>query len=119
LIIPYLFTGTIVFLYWVLLDTYKQEYNMWERLLTVLYGNGSHNHTSTLLSGIPVIGAIWFLLAMFWCKQVFNYLHTKINVKYIGFVLCQMCVKKKKGGGKLLIISGECSLIILCLNLWI
>lgn len=85
LIIPYLFTASIVLLYWALLDMYEQNFNnIWNRILTVLYGNGSPNHTSALLSEIPVIGAIWFLLAMFWCKQVFNYLYAKINVKYLG-----------------------------------
>lgn len=48
--------------------------NYW--LVASLYGCGSTNHSSLFLAHVPVIGAIWFLLALFWCKTLFNIIHT-------------------------------------------
>ena len=40
----------------------------------VFWGAGIGHHHSPMLADVPCIGAIWFLLAMFWCRLMFNLL---------------------------------------------
>lgn len=74
-IVPYIFTSLIILIYWIIRGFIKDDLNLPKYLLTIIYGNGSTNHTSLYFSDIPTIGAIWFLPAIFWCKTIFNYIH--------------------------------------------
>lgn len=77
LVCPYLFTsGVIVFTY-LLLSFVKSDVDVIKWVIAALYGNGSSNHSSLYLSKVPSIGAIWFLLALFWCKNIFNFIYGK------------------------------------------
>lgn len=78
LIIPYLITGLGVYC----LDLaasliWHHDPTHW--LIGTLWGNGSGGHTSALFADIPYIGAIWFLLALFICKQTFLLLESRIG----------------------------------------
>ncbi|MDE6272752.1 MAG: acyltransferase family protein [Muribaculaceae bacterium] len=70
LIIPYIITGLLIYLLDLLASAIWPHDTMhW--LIGTLWGNGSGAHTSALFADIPYIGAIWFLLALFVCKQTF------------------------------------------------
>lgn len=55
-------------------------------VIASFYGSGSFEHTSSLFAKMPVIGAIWFLLALFWCKQVFSFIKT--SAPRYHFLIC-------------------------------
>lgn len=82
LIIPYLITcGVIVFVsifHSLLLG--EDKVSRW--IIASLYANGSFRHTSKFFANVPMIGAIWFLWALFWCKTIFNSLFKK-SQKYV------------------------------------
>lgn len=75
LLLPYAFTAAAVFFAHAVLSLFKDDVDLWYWLVAALYGCGSTGHTSLYLSHVPVIGAIWFLLALFWCKTLFNIIH--------------------------------------------
>ena len=57
-----------------------------DTLVASFWGSGSVNHSSLYFADIPSIGAIWFLLALFWCKNTYNIIPK--NNKYLyGIVL--------------------------------
>lgn len=87
LIHPYLFTCALIILYQLALFVYNKDYNpLFRSLIATLWGNGSNNHSSLYFANIPSIGAIWFLLALFWCKNIYN--NIPKNNKYLyGIVL--------------------------------
>lgn len=75
LLIPYLFTAVIVsfiicFLHYQGISTIKGE------ILDILYCSGAPHH-SKYLGDMPYIGAIWFLCALFWSKNIYNYVVVK------------------------------------------
>lgn len=75
LIYPYLFTCSLIILYKLALFIYNNNSGPLIRsLIASLWGSGSNNHTSLYFANIPSVGAIWFLLALFWCKNIFNIL---------------------------------------------
>lgn len=70
LVIPYITTSSAFLIYQMLTDNsfwYSYKYI----LIAILWGTGEM-HTSTIWPNIPHIGAIWFLLALFWCRTIFN-----------------------------------------------
>lgn len=74
LLLPYLIIGMVT-----LIGMFVVKYNCSvEGILpcgvAFLWGTGTY-HFSPIFGGAYVIGAIWFLLAMFWCKTTFNILH--------------------------------------------
>ena len=74
LVIPYIFTATILFLEICLRAIANKSFQvMLIGLVKVFWGSGSP-HASYFFANIPSIGAIWFLLALFWCKTVYNYI---------------------------------------------
>lgn len=75
LVHPYLFTGLVVLLTYLLLSLFKNNVGVKYWLIALIYGNGSSNHSSLYLANVPNMGAIWFLLALFWCKTLFNILY--------------------------------------------
>lgn len=87
LIIPYLFTCSLILLYQLALFIHNHDKTPLLRSLAAsFWGNGSNNHSSLYFADIPSIGAIWFLLALFWCKNIYNIIPK--NNKYLyGIVL--------------------------------
>ena len=71
LIIPYLVTAVFIVVFYFILEqvTGKEYFYRW--LKAALWGSSSPGHQSPLFGDYPSIGAIWFLLAMFWCKLFF------------------------------------------------
>lgn len=96
LIIPYLLTSVIM-LFFNAFRTIKNTNgleNVWmsikDSILAIFFGGGS---SVSIPNKVQPIGAIWFLLAMFWASIIFNaILYTKrpfigiLIVSYIGYV---------------------------------
>lgn len=85
LVIPYIFTALILVLYKILLVFVVKDINtsvIMEGVIAALYGSGS-GHSSPILGKVQHIGAIWFLLALFWCRVIYNIIVCKSNYKYI------------------------------------
>lgn len=73
--LPYVFTAAAILLTYSVLSFFKDDIDLNYWLVASLYGCGSTNHSSLFLAHVPVIGAIWILLALFWCKTLFNIIH--------------------------------------------
>ena len=83
LIYPYLFTCSLIIIYQLTLFIYNRDYNpLFRSLIATLWGNGSNNHSSLYFANIPSIGAIWFLLALFWSKTIYNLIPQKNKYIY-------------------------------------
>lgn len=83
LMIPYFLTCAVIivfyFLYWVKSnDSSLFKYY----LIASLVGNGSNNHDCIFLGDLPSIGAIWFLPALYACKNVYNAIRTDKRFLY-------------------------------------
>ena len=74
LVVPYILTASLFLVYDFIKACYYHDANcLVFGIISVLYGSGSL-HSSIYLSNVPIVGPIWFLLALFWCKVVYNYL---------------------------------------------
>ena len=74
---PYILTSCI-FVSWFIIRRIlgcHNEYPLLHYVFAQFYGAGSPHH-SPYLGSLPWAGAIWFLLAMFWCRLFFNILFT-------------------------------------------
>jgi len=74
---PYILTSSI-FVSWFIIRRilgYNNEYSLLRYTFAQIYGSGSTHH-SQYLGTLPWAGAIWFLLAMFWCRLFFNIIYT-------------------------------------------
>lgn len=83
LLIPYLITAFL----FVLLRSVVLGYNFSAGLLSVFIGAGTGNLP---ILGNYFVGAIWSLLAMFWCRVIYNIIFVSIKKNYIrvGVILC-------------------------------
>ena len=72
LLIPYYLTCLAIILCFTFKSLRCDEDMVSSWIVAALYANGSPNHSSEYLANIPAIGAIWFLWAMFWTKNIFN-----------------------------------------------
>ena len=72
LIYPYVLTALAIVLTYLSCSVVIENVDIKYWLIAMVYGSGSVNHSSLLLSKVPPIGAIWFLLALFWCKNIYN-----------------------------------------------
>lgn len=84
LVIPYIFTASIILLFKILQWFIAEDKNLGIILggiIAALYGSGSY-HASPILGKVQSIGAIWFLLALFWCRVIFNVIACKSKYKY-------------------------------------
>lgn len=72
LVYPYLLTAMAIFSTYMLVSLLKDDVDLKYWFVASCYGSGSVEHTSSFLANAPAIGAIWFLLALFWCKNIFN-----------------------------------------------
>ena len=87
LIIPYIVTCILVIIsstFWNILRGYNVEallndVKMW--IFASLYGSGTF--TDFLIWHFRIIGAIWFLLAMFWADVIFDFLLLKTKFVYV------------------------------------
>lgn len=85
LVVPYIFTAFILLLYNIFQAFVGEDRNLGiitKGLIAAIYGSGAR-HSSLLWGDMPVIGAIWFLLALFWCRVVYNIIACKTRHKYI------------------------------------
>lgn len=87
LVIPYIATALIVIAYYLLLSIVRKTDLVSEWIIAAMYG-GSSSHDSIILADMPMIGAIWFLLALFWCKNIYNIIASKVTDPKKTFVLC-------------------------------
>lgn len=72
LLLPYVFSVFLLLLWFVILGIKYDNYGMvWRTIQTASFGSGQY-HTSPIWGDYPTIGMIWFLLAMFWCRVVYN-----------------------------------------------
>lgn len=90
LVIPYIFTASILLMFNILQAFVGEDKNprlIMGGIIAALYGSGS-GHASPILGKIQPIGAIWFLIALFWCRVVYNVIACKTNHKFIvaGFI---------------------------------
>ena len=87
LVIPYFFTCSLILFYQLALFIHNLDQTpLLRSLVASFWGNGSVNHSSLYFADIPSIGAIWFLLALFWCKNIYNII-PKNNKHLYGIVL--------------------------------
>ena len=88
LIIPYIVTALCIIAFYIILNkiTGKSDYTYW--IKATIWGSGSRLHSSPLYGDYPSIGAIWFLLALFWCKFFFTTLEICIKNKYMLTLSC-------------------------------
>lgn len=85
LVVPYLTTAILLFPFALLRQYIKYgEIDILKYLLSVIWGAGFKMQNP---SGIEPIGAIWFLLAMFWAQVIYNYSPKDKRVKFIFFFL--------------------------------
>lgn len=82
LIVPYLITAGIIVICYSLIDLFTRKGNTITWLYAAVWGSGSSRHMSPLFGDFPPIGAIWFLLAMFWCKFSFTLIETTFRNQY-------------------------------------
>lgn len=73
LLIPYAVTGLFTAFFVMLGGNY---HNAIESLLGVFWGN---NGSPVAVYKMPMSGPVWFLLALFWCRVIFNYLYSFTN----------------------------------------
>ena len=82
LIVPYIIVSIIVLLYGFIISILKDDYS-----------NFKYWYDATIK--MEDIGPLWFLLALFWCRQIYNFIYNRIklntNTKHsllilIGFV---------------------------------
>ena len=87
LIIPYVFASSLIIGNEMLMSVAKNDSKyVYEALIASIYGSG-HSYHGALFSETPSIGAIWFLMALFWTKNIFNILNTFLNNKCL-FITC-------------------------------
>lgn len=70
---PYIITGLLTPILYLLVGDYDTARF---RGLGVLFGN---NGSPQAIIHTPLCGAVWFLLALFWCRLLFCYLYTKTH----------------------------------------
>ena len=78
LLLPYFLTSTIN-LYWKL-QRFPNA-NIKKNIIAILYGNSSETRKKAFHFNFPIIGALWFLLALFFCFLLY-YLLWKVHECY-------------------------------------
>lgn len=73
LIVPYIITGVILLCYYYALGYKHNDFSTaYSKTLAILYGCGAEGIQSKYFSWIPTSSPLWFLLALFWCKNIYN-----------------------------------------------
>lgn len=84
LLLPYVLTCIVIIGLTYTKDVILGENNVINKILAALLGNGTKNNVAFKEYEI---GAIWFLLALFWCRIAFNIICQKFSQRRISFVL--------------------------------
>lgn len=90
LVYPYMLTAVAIFLTYSLCSTFKDDISLKHWFAAMCYGSGSTEHTSLFLAHVPAIGAIWFLLALFWCKNIFNVIVHYLKYWYVTSIVVSL-----------------------------
>lgn len=81
LLLPYFFTSVVLILLTAVKYLATGKGDTLNIVIAAIVGNGTvNNPTFSEYS----IGAIWFLLAMFWCRVIYNTIQFKINAPLSG-----------------------------------
>lgn len=88
LLVPYIFTSVLFLFWWMSIYIITGELGgIKEKLISVIYGSGTI-HESPLFGDVPPLGAIWFLLALFWCRLFYGLLCKKFDsVRCVVFAI--------------------------------
>lgn len=73
LIIPYLFLNLFRLLLMYIANS--SQINFQRQILGIAYGNAFLKAQKLCLINVPIIGMTWFLLALFWCRIIYNELN--------------------------------------------
>lgn len=88
LIIPYLAMGVALLAYHLICNLPSLSIFQLKRdLLKIFWASGA-GHRAPLFGDKPVIGAIWFLMALFWCKRLYSLLCKHIESKTLLGTTC-------------------------------
>lgn len=88
LVLPYLVTSLVIILFSFAKQLISGKGYTKEVIIATLVGNGTVNNPTL---GKYSIGAIWFLLALFWCRIIFNLLHSRITSRlYFSGILISL-----------------------------
>ena len=88
LIIPYIVTSSIVITYYLILSIATSTDWVTKWIIATLFGAGVPSSASSILPNMPMIGAIWFLLALFWCRNIYNIIFVSTSNKNKTFIIC-------------------------------
>lgn len=95
LLLPYALTAGVLVLYEVILSILKSDINIFYRSICSALFASAPTHINILGGNIDSIGAIWFLPALFVCKNAYNYLCLKkvgaIFIVFISAVAAMLC----------------------------
>lgn len=84
LIVPYLIFGSISCIKFTLTKSILGDWNtVINNWLGFFWTNSTNDHTSYFFNWAPGIGFIWFLPALFWCKNFYNWLSNNTHNEYI------------------------------------
>lgn len=79
---PYLAAALVLLLYSCYLTFAKNHYlEIPKQLAATFFASGGYHH-SLILAKFRPIGAIWFLVGLFWCRVLFNFLAYKVSNYY-------------------------------------
>ena len=87
LIVPYLFTASIVIVYTILFSYHFKMPELLKNALIASFWGSGFSHNSYLWGSIQPIGPIWFLLALFWCRIAYNIIMTNTKYPYLVCLL--------------------------------
>lgn len=83
LLLPYVLTCIAIVGLTYIKDVISGDNNVINKILAALLGNGTENNVAFKEYEI---GAIWFLLALFWCRITFNIIYQKFSQHRMFFV---------------------------------
>ena len=81
LIVPYWFTVLFICLFIAFLSIFD-EVDVLAKIKNILIGSlwgTGWTQRAPLWGNVPIIGAIWFLMALFWSKQIFSVLENNVK----------------------------------------
>lgn len=79
LIIPYIFTASILLVYDMVKAIYYHDADCCVTGIVRVFISSGSFHSSLYFWDVPIVGPLWFLLALFWCKTGYNYLVVKTH----------------------------------------
>lgn len=89
LILPYCFTAIIIIAAYSIVSIVLGKWVVLRWIAAAIWGSGAP-HNAPIMGGFPAIGAIWFLFALFWCRNIFLFLTYKISsIAWLG-VYCAL-----------------------------